>query len=163
MSRKKINDTSNVKSVSEIIEEKKEVTVDYKDQVDTLVIENTNLCLIINQLQTRSKEYEAKIKHLEDMLSKSVPLIGGGISRIVKPDEKQIAELQLDKLKQKAMTTELTLEEARKFEIFSKVKMNLEQKSENTISASYQNLPSDDAKLLAIASSNIKKIDIKDE
>lgn len=158
--RKKTESSSNLKSVKELIENKKDVEVSQEDQINKLLADNKNLCIIINDFKKKLDEKEAQIKHLEDMLSKSVPLISvpGQIQRIVKPDDKQIAEIQLEKLKQKAMSHELTLEEARKFEIFSKVKTAIEQKeNENTIPGSYNQIPTDHKKLLEIASRGIIK------
>lgn len=62
---------------------------------------------------------EHKIKHLESLLTKHVPVIGN-MSKLIVSDEEAVVELQLRILRNHAIERELTLDEVKKFEILSK-------------------------------------------
>jgi hypothetical protein len=118
--KKKSNDTS--KSIIDISENFKKTAGLENDikQLSSLLessqSENIKLVKLIN-------EYKDKVSHLENMLQNAVPIINSNrIQKFEQLDEETIAELQLQKLKGIAESRDLTLEEARKFEIFSKVK-----------------------------------------
>lgn len=116
-------------------------------------------------LQTRLLKAEAYIRAQEETIeklsqeltrSKQEPSKLATIDSRYFDDEKVIADIQLKQLKEMALTRPLTLEETRKFEIFSKIK-NLETLDSKNGGSSGK-LPKDvtPSTLLSIASSNIK-------
>jgi len=145
------NDTSNLKSISDVSKK-------YKDR-KSLLNENSEFRqfvaaqeLSITQLRDQIKIKDKEIVHLKELLAASVPVLDS-VERIEVQDEECIAEMQLQKLKGLAMNRELTLEEARKFEIYSKIKQN--SIKNRVIVPKYQSLPDNTSKtdLLQIATS----------
>lgn len=157
--KKNKNDTSNLKTI-------KDVKKKYKSR-DDLLEENTELRQV-SAVQELSKqkllklveEKDKEIAHLKELLTKSVKVLDT-VERIEVNDEEMIAELQLQKLKGFAQNRELTLEEAKKFEIYSKIKQNVNKN--RTIVPQYKRLPENitQTDLLAIADGNStgKKVD----
>ena len=76
----------------------------------------------IQKLETDLEQSDQKVKHLETILEHSVPVLGQGDTMML--DEVTIARMQLQKLGKQATVRELTNEEARRFEIFSRVIQN---------------------------------------
>lgn len=74
---------------------------------------------------------EDEIVHLKDLLSKSTPILQqteeGVISEV--SHSEQISTMQLKRLRDVSMQRELTLEESKKVEIFTKIVMQLQKKS----------------------------------
>jgi hypothetical protein len=100
-------------------------------------------------------EKDLRIKHLENILTKQTPMIGG----VPELDEVTIAKIQLQKLGTAAVQRELTNEEARRFEIFSKVIQNNEKKVLPPPSPLKDVSP---ARLIEIASAKPKKTEDSD-
>lgn len=73
---------------------------------------------------------QEKVKHLEKLISSAVPVIGGGNKPIdfSSNDEEAIAREQLYILKQMSSERELTLEETKRVEIYSKILIALKDK-----------------------------------
>lgn len=95
----------------------------YKDRKDleqfAVAQQNT-----IIQLTKKVQLLEEKNTHLEKLLSERVPVIrkeGENGPTVLTPTEQQICEEQLEKLKEISEVRELTLEETRRVEIFSKI------------------------------------------
>lgn len=155
------NGTSNIKSISEVSKK-------YKNR-QNLLDENTELQqfvaaqeLKVSKLEDKIKQKDAEIAHLKEMLATSVPVLDK-VERIEVQDEEMIAEMQLQKLKSLAQNRELTLEEARKFEIYSKIKQNVNKN--RTITPQFQRLPDNTSKtdLLQIAGTKLDDKKVRDE
>lgn len=82
--------------------------------------------------QKKLREAQDKVKHLEKLLEGAVPVINAPAK--IDPnsqDEEQIARQQLFLLKAKSNDGELSLEETKRVEIYSKILMNLKQKEKD--------------------------------
>jgi hypothetical protein len=73
------------------------------------------------ELTKKNKSYEDEIKHLKKLLEGAVPVIANKPVDFASNDEESIAREQLFRLKQLSNEKELTLEEAKRVEIFSKI------------------------------------------
>lgn len=72
----------------------------------------------------KNKELQEKVEHLEKLVGGVVPIIKveGATSLNLDSDEEEIAKIEINKLKQIAMgNTALTLEEAKRLEIYTKI------------------------------------------
>lgn len=98
----------------------------------------------IIQLTERIRSLENQNKHLEDLLQGKVPPLSldGNVS-----EEELICEAQLRILRDKATRQELTLEEARRLEIYVKI-LDSKQKKINSFNAEVRKL--DDKELLSL-------------
>lgn len=108
--------------------------------------------IMLEQLKKKDEEI-AELKKLLAYAPKNLSL--GSVN-----DELMIAEMQLSKLRSLSQGRELTLEEARKFEIFSKIKQ-ANNNGNNAIDANYKKQASASEKedLLKIAQKSVKKRD----
>lgn len=61
---------------------------------------------------------EEENQHLKQMLSASVPQLNS--VKLIIPDEQAIAEIQLQRLKEAAMSRDLTLDETKRFDLLTK-------------------------------------------
>ena len=113
--------------------------------------------IAIQQLHDSLSDKDKEIEHLKVLLTGAVPLIGK-VERIEQSSEELIAEIQLIKLGKKAEFNELTLEEARKFEIFAKIKNG---KRDSSIPVRYKTLDSNETKKLLNAASQLTTLDNK--
>lgn len=106
------------------------------------------------KLQKALVEKEEEIQHLKDLLVNSNP-----VERVELQEEELIAEIQLQNLRGIAQNRDLTLEEARKFEIFSKVKGSANKN--RPIVPQYKKLPNNlsQKELIQIAEGHKKKDD----
>lgn len=151
MSQKKKNDTS--KNLSENLVEK------------SLRVENAELAkqcaalsLTIDKAVKTLQEKDEEIAHLK-MLLNNIPTIGqNGVEILAVSEEETIAALQLERLMKKAYTSELTLEEVKKFDLLVKNKNLSKQPKEKE-----GNLPKSigKSKLIAIANSRKDSDDIE--
>lgn len=86
-------------------------------------IEAQNKTII--QLTKKIQKLEEERNHLKSLLEQSVPLVkteeSGIAHRLLTTDEETICATQLKILKDKSMLGELTLEESKKVELFSKI------------------------------------------
>lgn len=73
---------------------------------------------VITTLQKKVSELESENKSLKSMLEKNLPIIQNDVNSIGIPNELLICESQLTLLKNKAMSSELTKEDASKFQIY---------------------------------------------
>lgn len=132
------NDTSdnNIKSISDI---------SFKSKAEDMLKIVQAMSYQIELLTNENKEKADRIFHLENMLSKTVPIIGSP-----EYDEVSIAREQLKRLGHQAYNRELTSDEARRFEIFSKVIQNSEKGSPRQSFSKIKDVSPD--KLMEIAS-----------
>lgn len=151
MSQKPTNDSSNTLETIVDISEKFQENAIIAELYSKLAKKEEK----IKELKEEIDNKLAKITHLEQMLMKTIPNLFN-TEKIQVPDEVTIAEMQLQKLKGLAMNRDLTLEETRKFEIFSKVK-NI-KKEDHGIINSYRILPSSQPlDLIKIAETSVTK------
>lgn len=83
----------------------------------------------IQELKKQIKKLEEENKSMKSMLESNLPALtfdGLGIS-----NEQLVCETQITILKDKAITRELTFEEAKKFAIFTEVLENIKKASKN--------------------------------
>ncbi len=155
-SQKSQNDSSNVQSIDSIALAMKEALL--KDEIKQLQAHNIGLSQTIDKLLKQLEEKTSEIRHLQDMLMKTVPVIGD-ITPIIVSDEEVIAEYQLKALKSAAMMRDLTLDEVKRFDLLVKNK-RLAQGNATTIEAQKglpKNLSKDE--LIQIASKPKKEIE----
>lgn len=95
----------------------------YRRELETLSKHNVSLSETIDKLLKKLEEKEQEIKHLQELLSSSVPVIGESeVSKIEVSDEEIIAEYQLRAIKQAAMVRDLTLDEVKRYDLLVKNK-----------------------------------------
>jgi hypothetical protein len=109
----------------------------------------------IIQISKKNQRLEEEVIHLKKLLESSVPLLkeeGKSLGeRLLTSSEEAICTIQLEKLRDISMGRELTLEEARRVEIFSKV-LNVSRNMPKTIEIKNKQLSSQE--LLAIVENN---------
>jgi hypothetical protein len=102
----------------------------------------------ILSLSRRVKVLEEENVELKDLLEKSTPLLNEEKKNFVSyqveasSDEEMIAKVQLARMKEISMDRELTLEEAKRVEIFTKILAN--KGSNSSIAIQTQKMNSDD-------------------
>jgi hypothetical protein len=102
----------------------------------------------ILSLSRKVKVLEEENVELKDLLEKSTPLLNEEKKNFVayqveaSSDEEMIAKVQLARMKEISMERELTLEEAKRVEIFTKILVN--KGSNSSISIQTQKMNSDD-------------------
>ena len=102
----------------------------------------------ILSLSRRVKVLEEENVELKDILEKSTPLVNEDKKNFVayqveaSSDEEMIAKVQLARMKEISMDRELTLEEAKRVEIFTKILAN--KGSNSSIAIQTQKMNSDD-------------------
>lgn len=105
----------------------------------------------INSLTQRIENLKEENEHLKTLLQ-SVPISGvPALPSLSLPNEQLICEVQINILKEKATRQELTYEETKKLEIFTKILKELETRPKRTLSVEGKTLT--DAELLSIAES----------
>lgn len=109
----------------------------------------------ILQLSKKMQKIEEERDHLKKLLETSVPIIKteGQISseQFLTSSEEAICVTQLEKLRDISTGRELTLEEARRVEIFSKV-LNISRNAPKTIESKHKQL--DTKEMLALVESD---------
>jgi uncharacterized protein YoxC len=148
----KIADLDEFKSIDQL---KKEILV--------LTRENKAALLTIDKLLKDSNQKNEEIKHLQSLISQAVPIIKKETSKLstaVSPEE-EIAEVQLERLRQSAKNRILTLEETRMFDLLVKNKrLVLDESTINVGKNQYRDVA--DVDLLKLAASEIKPHDDQD-
>lgn len=105
------------------------------------------------QIETQKQE----IKSLKSMLEGNLPQLGINIPELNSlgiSNEQLICEAQITLLKERAVSRELTLEEAKKFQIYTTVLSDLKQNKEDMPNVSVQKL-SDDELLKLVVDNNV--------
>ncbi len=115
----------------------------------------------IERLSKIVSERELEIAHLKELLFKHVPELG---STMHVSDEELVARVQLERLKNKAMVTTLSLEEIKIFDLLVKNKRLAEGKSTvNTDSTKLpDNMSSKDLSKIAQKHTSVQKLENKD-
>ncbi len=109
----------------------------------------------LDKLLKTSQEKNEKIQHLENMLTKSVPVIKEKEKRLVVEisSESEIATLQLERLRKSARERVLTLEEIRAYDLLVKNKrLGQDQSTINLDKSNYRDVS--EADLVQIAETN---------
>jgi len=107
----------------------------------------------IVKLSKKNKELEEEIAHLKKLLESTTPVIAVDntpafqADKFLTTDQEAICRMQLNKLKEVSYERELTLEEAKRVEIFSKI-LNVLENSPKTIKVETKNL--DNKELLSL-------------
>ena len=109
---------------------------------------------IISKLSSENTKLKEEVSHLKDMLTSTVPLIkeNDRVDVLIVPDEEAIAKIQLEKIRELSFSRELTLEEAKRFEIFYKV-LNSVRSTPKDVKSTVQKL--NNAKLLELAAKEL--------
>lgn len=148
-------------SVSNFDEHK---TVDQlKKEVVTLMRENKAAMLTIDKLLKNANVQSEKIKQLESLLAQNVPVIKKEKDKIVVSTsaEEEIAETQLERLRQSAKLRVLTLEEVRTFDLLVKNKRLVTDESTlNLGKDQYRDVT--DSDLMQLAAAEVKHSDDTD-
>lgn len=82
-------------------------------------------------LSKKIQKYEDQVKHLEELLKTTVPIINSnpkGVNNFTNDDSEYICTVEIAKLKQITQERELTLEENRKFDTYYKILNNIKSK-----------------------------------
>lgn len=91
---------------------------------------------VIADLQKKCQKLEEENKHLQKMLEGTVPIIQNNFVDIGIPNERIICETQIALLKNKAIgSEELTMEEARKLQIYVDVLEKIKPMKDDGINA----------------------------
>jgi hypothetical protein len=114
------NDSSNLKTITDL--PKSRTKAELQRQVGDLMVMIDGQNREIQRLETDLEASYNKVLHLEKILQHSVPKLGEGDQ--IQLDEVTIAQMQLQILGKLAAQRELNNEEARRFEIFSRVIQN---------------------------------------
>lgn len=134
------------------------ISEDFKELMK-LQLENKAQFTVIANLTKSNEELKQKIKHLESMLDKTIPMLSTNTSLSNVPDidgdsEIIISKLEIEKLRQKSTLELLTYEDARKLELYSKILNNFRNKP-RTLEVKAKGL-SDQDLLMSLESSESK-------
>lgn len=103
----------------------------------------------IIKLTKKNKELEEEVTHLKKLLESTTPVIATNdvpvisTDKFLTTDQEAICRMQLNRLKEVSYERELTLEEAKRVEIFSKI-INVLENSPKTIKVETKNIDSKD-------------------
>jgi predicted P-loop ATPase/GTPase len=125
--------------------------------------ENKAAMLTIDKLLKDANAQRDQIKHLESLISQAVPVIKKENPKIVVAvaPEEEIAQIQLERLRQAAQNRTLTLEEIRAYDLLVKNKrLVLDESTINLGKNQYRDVA--DTELLKLAASQVKVIDDPD-
>jgi hypothetical protein len=117
--------------------------------------EFNSLFIKSKQAVERIKELETEVAHLKDLLTNAVPIVNLGtvenkLETLEISNAQLICENQIARLKDRAMQTELTLEDSKKLDIYIKnLKILTEKKDSKTINTTARDIPEET--LLTIA------------
>lgn len=147
------NADSNIINIEDLAASAKENQL----KADVVRLEKLNVGLsqtVDNLLQTVESK-DAEIAHLKQLLTGSAPQLDIA-SKFLLSNEQIISEQQLDRLRQISMQRELTLDEAKRVDIFTKI-VRLCKGDPTTIEGN--SLPKDvtPAELLKLASTKLKE------
>ena len=101
----------------------------------------------ILKLSKKNKELEEEVSHLKKLLDSTTSIVKKAedadsvlsVEKFLTTDEEAICRMQLNRLKEVSYERELTLEEAKRVEIFSKIINNIENRPK-TIKVETKNL-----------------------
>lgn len=131
-----------------------------KAKINRLERDNMSAFRQVEKFMKENKDQKEKIVHLENMLTKNVPVLiedkvpQKTVSFLVTSEE-EIAEMQIERLKDLAKDRLLSLEETRQYDLFIKNKRLLQKESTiNVGKESYQKIT--DADLIELVGKNEK-------
>lgn len=138
---------------------------DLRKEIINLKRENKAAMLTIDKLLKDLNKKNEEIKHLQSLVSQTVPVINKEnkqFSVSISPEE-EIAQMQLERLRQLAKTRTLTLEETRMFDLLVKNKrLVLDESTINLSNNSARDVS--EADLLKLAASQVNpNVDSDDE
>lgn len=114
--------------------------------------------LTILDLTKKNKQLSEENQHLLGLVESAVPIIKSESDLTVGDDDEEIAKMELKKLKERSFSKELTLEEAKRTEIFSKILLSKERPVDNPKEREVRSIDVTDLLVLAEASEEkIKK------
>ena len=119
-----------------------------KDMAELRVFSEAQQKTIL-KLSKKNKELEEEVSHLKKLLESQTPLIqtdqsvGVPAEKFLTSDQEAICRMELNKLKQNSFDRELTLEEAKRVDIYSKI-LNVLENSPKTIKVETKSIPSQD-------------------
>lgn len=119
-----------------------------KDMAELRVFSEAQQKTIL-KLSKKNKELEEEVSHLKKLLESQTPLIqtdtsaGLPAEKFLTSDQEAICRMELNKLKQNSFDRELTLEEAKRVDIYSKI-LNVLENSPKTIKVETKSIPSQD-------------------
>lgn len=126
------------------------LTKEFQDLVEAQMFAKAQHNTIVS-LTKKIQKLEEEKAHLEKLLSSSTPLvqsektnsiIQSNTAGILSDDEEAICRMQLRKLRDLAMTSELTLEEAKRVEIYTKI-LIAKQNQPKTLVVESKNIPNE--------------------
>lgn len=120
-----------------------------KQEIAALKRENNAAMKTVNKLLKDLSEKNKQLEHFKSMVQQVVPIIKKEVVTSVTPEE-EIADHQLERLRQVAKTRTLTLEEIRSYDLLVKNKrLSQDESTINVSKANYRDVS--DAALLQIA------------
>lgn len=149
----KVSDLEEFKSVDQL-----------KKELISLSRENKAAMLTIDKLLKDANIKNEQIKHLQSLVSQTVPVMKKESQKlaIAISAEEEIAQLQLERLRQAAKNRTLTLEETRMFDLLVKNKrLVLDESTINLGKNQYRDVA--DTELLKLAAADVKATDDPDE
>lgn len=149
----KISDLDEFKSVEQL-----------KKEVLTLTRENRAAMLTIDKLLKDLNTKADEIKHLQSLVAQTVPVIKQENTKlsISVSSEEEIAQIQLERLRQSAKVRPLTLEEVRMYDLLVKNKrLVLDESTINLGKNQYRDVSNED--LLQLAATEVKPSDPTEE
>lgn len=133
-------DASKIKSLTEKrnLKTKSDLQKELEEVSDICISQKYQIEKITEDMHKK----DDKIRHLEAMLQKAVPLIGEESEGLLSlSDEEEIALQQLDRLKRISQERSFTKDEAQMYDLFTKNK-RLAQGKSTTINAAYDKIKS---------------------
>ncbi len=135
-----------------------------KKEITALTRENKAAFLTIDKLLKEANLNREQIKHLENLVAQAVPVIKKESQKLALAvmAEEEIAQIQLERLRQSAKTRPLTLEEVRMYDLLVKNKrLVLDESTINLGKNQYRDVA--DAELLKLAATEVKPSGDPDE
>jgi hypothetical protein len=130
-----------------------------KKELVSLKRENKAAMLTIDRLLKDSNKKNEEIAHLQSLVAAAVPVVKAEPQKFTATisSEEEIAELQLERLRQSAKVRALTLEETRMFDLLVKNKrLVLDESTINLGKNQYRDVSNDDLLKLAASVSDDK-------
>lgn len=118
-SKKNVNDLSDVQVEKKITENPESLKL-YIKKLETL---NFGLNETVNKFITQLESKDAEISHLKAMLFEKVPTVSQSGLLLPVSDEEEIAQIQINKLRDSARIRELTLDEVKRYDLLVKNKL----------------------------------------
>lgn len=120
---------------------------DVKDLAELKAFSDAQQKTII-KLSKKNKELEEEVSHLKKLLESQTPIISDVpalpfAEKFLTTDQESICRTQLSKLREISFERELTLEETKRVEIYSKI-LNVLENSPKTIKVETKSIPSQD-------------------